>query len=634
MVDLSRPVLLLLSSACWAGCPYLSESDLSSRLNADIDGDGVTMSVDCDDTDPEVTFHVFFLDEDGDGFGATAVQGCEQLAEWSIVGTDCDDSAADVFPGAPELCDGRDQDCDGEVDEDPSDGIRFFLDRDGDGHGAGQEMSGCDQPAGTATRDGDCDDEAGEVHPEADEVCGDGVDNDCSGEATGCHLEGEMDLGSAVLHVTGVTERDKLGGSVAFGGDLLGDGRQALVVGAPEENRIASRAGGVYILPGSQVGTSLADAADSIWIYGDEGSLDAGSAVAGGGDWNADGQVDLVVGASNKARVYLFFGPLIADSAVSEAGVVLETAERGTEAGASLALLGDVNADGVDDLLVGAPLYDASGNNNAGAAFLILGPITSATLGERDGAVLLGIDPAGHAGTSIALAGDTNGDGVPEMLVGAEGMEGAATRSGGAGLFQEPPGGVTHLDAADALILGLNKDDNLGVSVAGVGDLNGDGLDDVALGAPGWSSDLEERGRVYVLMGPLDATPDLLTAPATLTSTEAGARVGWALAGAGDVNEDGFADLWVGAPGLDGVGEEDAGATFLVLGPISGALALEEDATARIQGVLEGGESGTHIAAGQDADGDGVPDLWIGAPLEGSNGQWSGGAYLVLGIGE
>jgi len=633
MVDLPKPVLAPFFLTCLVGCPFINGADLAKRL--DMDGDGVNLSVDCDDSDPDVTLRVFFLDEDEDGFGAKAVQGCEQLAQWSTVGTDCDDGEPDVFPGAPELCDGRDQDCDGEVDEDASDALVFFQDRDGDGDGfgAGDALRACEQRSGTSTQGGDCDDDAWEVHPDAEEVCGDAVDNDCSGEATGCHLVGRVNLGQAALHLMGVSEQDELGGAVAFGGDLFGEGGQTLVVGAPEENRNMNRAGGVYVVSGGSAGAAAVNVADPVWIYGDEQSMDVGSAIAGGSDWNEDGWVDLVVGASNKARVFLFEGPLDANRAVSDAEVVLETAERGTEAGASLSALGDINGDGEEDLLVGAPKYDSGGNDNKGAAFLVLGPILESTLGEGNEAVLLGSSSAGHAGSSVALAGDTNGDGISEVLVGAEGMEGPDLRSGGVGLFQEPPGGITQFNDADSLILGLNRNDHLGTSVAGVGDLNGDGLEDVALGAPGWGSNLDEQGRVYVLLGALDVVPSLLSASATLTSMEEGAQVGSAVSGAGDVNGDGLADLWVGAPGLNGAQEVGVGAAFLLLGPISGSLLLEDSATAQVQGVLEGGGAGNQLAGGGDANGDGVLDLLMGAPFEDSNGQDSGGAYLVLGIG-
>jgi len=163
-----------------AGCAFLPEVSLDERL--DLDGDGVPRPTDCDDTDPLVTALTFFADADGDGYGSDVeVQGCSPAEGYATVSGDCSDERAEAYPGAPEICNRLDDDCDGEADEDIEIPI-WSLDGDHDGYGnLFESVAGCERPSDDYTDNSeDCDDNDARVNPDGEEICN-GVDDDCDG---------------------------------------------------------------------------------------------------------------------------------------------------------------------------------------------------------------------------------------------------------------------------------------------------------------------------------------------------------------------------------------------------------------------------------------------------------------------
>ncbi len=207
---------LPLLCACW----LISDEEYEERLRVDADGDGFAISgsgeLDCnddnasvfpgaeetcngldDDCDGQVDEDasdaaIWYPDRDGDGYGGQlgyAWAACEQPADFADNANDCDDSAYFVYPGAEETCNGLDDDCDGEADEDASDMATWYPDVDGDGYGdAGLTCTACEQPSGHVSDDQDCDDGDASIHPEASEYC-DGVDEDCDGVADDSALD-------------------------------------------------------------------------------------------------------------------------------------------------------------------------------------------------------------------------------------------------------------------------------------------------------------------------------------------------------------------------------------------------------------------------------------------------------------
>ncbi|MCB9794835.1 MAG: putative metal-binding motif-containing protein [Alphaproteobacteria bacterium] len=202
---MTRFSLLLLLPLLACGEKDSPAPDSGEDPLADDDGDGFPASTDCDDQDAAVYPGAdeacdgvdqdcdeavdegapgadTFADADGDGYGAgEAVQACEPAEGYVNNADDCDDSDASVHPGAEETCDGADQDCDGDVDEDPSDGGTWYPDDDGDGYGdMNNPRQACEQPANTLEDGSDCDDDDRSINPEGLEVCN-GYDDDCDG---------------------------------------------------------------------------------------------------------------------------------------------------------------------------------------------------------------------------------------------------------------------------------------------------------------------------------------------------------------------------------------------------------------------------------------------------------------------
>ncbi len=174
----------------WLACTGAPDSAPADELSFPADSDGCEvqelacdgLDEDCDGQIDEGLLVTFYEDQDGDGYGALETQRCPTgQAGWSLEPGDCDDTDAAVYPGAAELCDELDDDCDGAVDEE-LDPPWWYVDEDGDGYGdLEQAIQSCLQPEGSSDRSGDCNDQDDQIHPAAFETCGDGRDEDCDG---------------------------------------------------------------------------------------------------------------------------------------------------------------------------------------------------------------------------------------------------------------------------------------------------------------------------------------------------------------------------------------------------------------------------------------------------------------------
>jgi cysteine-rich repeat protein len=361
------------------------------------------------------------------------------------------------------------------------------------------------------------------------------------------------------------------GYSLGSAGDVNGDGYGDVIVGAPFGG---ASEGFAFVFHGSPAGipSGGAIATAAARIAGDQADGELGRSVAGAGDVNGDGFGDVVVGAKGydageqdegAALVYLGGVAGIGDGDPSTADTRLEGNQQSAELGGSVASAGDVNGDGFADVIVAALNYDA-GQAFEGAAFVFHGgaggipdggPATAATRLETD---TLNLGLQGASG-----AGDVNGDGFADVIVAAS--SGAVIFLGGAAGIPSAnfAAAATELLAAPPYTVG-------GRNVAGAGDVNGDGFADVLVGVPEDRTGNRE-GAAFLYLGSAFGIPDggEAEAAAVLTievpGTGAVPRFGDALAGAGDLNGDGFADVIVGAPGYD-VALEDEGAAFLFYG--------------------------------------------------------------------
>jgi len=223
--------LTLLASVLLSGCIWITDGDHDDRF--DLDGDGLRYDEDCDDDDATVGGPgTFYADVDGDGYGDedSAVESCEAPSGLVTEAGDCDDSDSDAYPGATEVCDGVDNDCDELVDDDDEveGAVDYYPDADGDGYGDWQAdaVFACEQPSGHTDAEGaiDCDDTRDDIYPDADEYC-DGVDNDCDGvtdeddalDASTWYADGDDDGYGADDDST--TACDQPDGYVDVGGD-------------------------------------------------------------------------------------------------------------------------------------------------------------------------------------------------------------------------------------------------------------------------------------------------------------------------------------------------------------------------------------------------------------------------------
>jgi hypothetical protein len=220
----------------------------------------------------------------------------------------------------------------------------------------------------------------------------------------------------------------------------------------------------------------------------------------------------------------------------------------------------------VADLVVGAWSADPGGLSRAGAVYLYSAPAAGSIATTAADATLVGFVAEDRGGFSVAFAGDVTGDGCDDLLVGAPTRDGAVADSGVAWLFSGASlSGTSPMSAYLAELQGEAANDQAGRAVAGPGDLNGDGFADMLIGAYSADFGANNAGAAYVVYGPLTGTLGLGSADVRILGDANGQNLGTAVAGAGDLNGDGLPDLAVGLPGDDGAGL-DAGAIWVLGG--------------------------------------------------------------------
>jgi len=438
-------------------------------------------------------------------------------------------------------------------------------------------------------------------------------------------------LGDPAFVVDGPESDFYLGRSLALA-DVNGDGFSDLVVGQPlgETSRPELGSGVLYVFLGSEEG--LRGAPDS-GVFGRLLRVsELGRQVVGAGDVNGDGFDDLIVTSAHE--VLLFYGSVegLSQQSAVELAIPHHDDEEGNESELviEVATAGDVNQDGFDDLLIGLPLeesriLDANGQGfeivpSAGRVQLHLGASDAGVIAPAW--VVEGADPRGLLGASVSGAGDINGDGFDDVLLGAPGEGGS--RQGQVHVFLGSDSGLDTVGGE--MLTGTEVNGQFGAAVAGLGDLNGDGFDDVVIGSPGHplSGGGLRSGVVQVLQGSAEG----LFGAGVLEAGPGVTGFGGMLVAAGDTNGDTVPDFLV-----HGVGHNDLEEVFLFRGSPANASGVNPGAILVTRQANGSPQNSLSLVSLGDLNGDGLNDIVVGEPWFGSNQQGQIRVYVGVSSG-
>jgi hypothetical protein len=398
-----------------------------------------------------------------------------------------------------------------------------------------------------------------------------------------------------------------------------GDGYDDILVSSPYNDGAGSNSGEVYLYFGSKTGpSSVPDWSD----LGEAAYDNFGTSLAGVGDVNSDGYDDIIIGAplndgaaSNAGETYVYFGSATGPSTTPDWSDQGEAA--GDYFGFSVDGAGDVNGDGYDDIIIGAHYNDGT-LSNQGEAYVYYGSPTGP--GATPNWTEPGEAASDYFGYSVAGVGDVNNDGYDDVLIGAPYNDGAASNAGEIYIYRGTASGLNTAPIWSEQ--GEAANNNFGISLASAGDVNADSFADIIVGTPYYIDGGSSTGKAYVYHGSVNfpgTTPDW-----TDTGEASSDYYAQSVSGMGDLDKDGYDDIAIGAYANDD-GGSNSGKVYLHTGSSNGAGTNPYWVS---QGKASSDYFGFDVSAAGDVDSDGYADILIGAYGVDLAGTDTGKAYL------
>ncbi len=474
--------------------------------------------------------------------------------------------------------------------------------------------------------------------------------------------------------VNGIDAGDQSGFSVSYAGDVNNDGFSDIIIGAPQARPNGNAfAGETYVIyGGNSIGNTIElstlSPSQGFIINGIDFGDYSGRSVSSAGDVNNDGFSDIIIGAyaahpsgvPDAGETYVIYGGnsiggTINLSALSASqGFVINGIDDNDNSGVSVSSVGDVNNDGFSDIIIGANRADPTGAPGAGETYVIYGGssigsnINLSTLASTQGFIINGIVSNDNSGISVNGAGDVNNDGFSDIIIGANWADPNSASSGqtyviyGGNSIGNTIDLSTLSPSQGFIVNGISYGNFSGYSANGAGDVNNDGFSDVIIGAHGMGANGNtSSGATYVIYGgsSIGGIIELSTlSPSqgfTINGIDVGDWSGRSVSSAGDINNDGFSDIIIGASGADPSGNSGAGETYVIYGgnSIGGTINLSALSASQgfiINGIDEDDNSGESVSGAGDINNDGFADIIIGANYADPSGNSGAGETYVI----